>query len=465
MDLERLFKPVRTAIVGVSSENPLHPANVIYSKNLRECETEVFAVNPGAGREKGGGKEKSEGKEIIHRQIRDINEDIDLAVIAVRAELVLDILIECGKLGAGGAIVISGGFAEAGRGELQQKLVEIAGKYELPVIGPNCLGIYSPPYIDTIFLSSRRFIKPGRGNIAFISQSGGFMIDQGMSKLAERDIGVSACVSLGNKAVVDEAHVLEYFESDERTKAMIFHLEGFNPGRGREFVRLAEQSSKPVIVYKAGKSEGAKKAVLSHTGALSGNYRVASSVFKQHGIIEARDEYDISALAKVFSLGLRGITRGDIAILTVSGGHGVVAADLCLEYGLNLVQLGEEEKLLLRTELNPSIKQIASLGNPVDLTGSSCDSDFEAALDFLLAKQEVEAVLLLILPYQESISSKIGLKLARIAKQRDKPVIAYLPRYRRYSRMVKAFEKSRIPAGHTVEEAVKMVRGLTLMNK
>ncbi len=462
MELKSLFKPERTAVIGVSLNNPLHPANVIYSKNFKEYTTEVHAVNPAADRNAASFNGITAR---IYRQIGDITGDIDLAVIAVKAGRVPSILKECGEHGVKGAVVISGGFAEIGNRELQQQLVEVANKYDLPFIGPNCLGIYSPPYIDTIFLSNARIVKPERGNIAFISQSGGFMVDQGMGKLAGEEIGVSGCVSLGNKAFVDEANLIEYFESDESTSAMIFHIEGFSPGRGRKFVEQAEKSRKPVVVFKAGRSEIARKAVSSHTASLSGNYVVTSSIFKQYGVIEARDEFDIIALAKVFSHNLKSIARGDIAILTVSGGHGVIAVDFCQEYDLNLVQLSEAEKQILREKLNPAIRPIASLENPIDLTGSSSDTDYETALNFLLEKKEVEAVLLLMLPYQESISFEIGSKLAKVAKRYDKPVIVYVPWNRRYLHLVNDFEKAGIPVGHTVEEAVKMMRGLKRRNK
>ncbi|MGD9223974.1 MAG: CoA-binding protein, partial [Desulfobacteraceae bacterium] len=164
-----LFKPKSMAVVGVSLSNDRHPANVIFHKLLLRYPVDVFAVNP-----KGG---KLQHEKIFER-LSDIPQKIDHVVIAVRAEHVPEVMKDCVASGVGSATIISGGFAESGRGELQARVARIAAEGGLPFIGPNCLGIYAPGKFDTFFLPGERLVRPLAGNVAIISQSGGVLVDQ-----------------------------------------------------------------------------------------------------------------------------------------------------------------------------------------------------------------------------------------------------------------------------------------------
>ncbi|MBW2637040.1 MAG: CoA-binding protein, partial [Deltaproteobacteria bacterium] len=166
MNLQTLFKPKTMAVIGVSTTNDRHPANVIYSKNHLRYPVEVFAVNPRGGMLQ---------DDPIFTAISDIPKQIELAVIAARADYVPDILSDCIKSDVKAAIVVSGGFSEVGRLDLQDRMVAMAREAEFPFIGPNCLGIYVPNYIDSFFLPTERMVKPDEGNVAFISQSGGIL--------------------------------------------------------------------------------------------------------------------------------------------------------------------------------------------------------------------------------------------------------------------------------------------------
>ncbi|MEM4675542.1 MAG: CoA-binding protein, partial [Nitrososphaerota archaeon] len=449
MDLRAVFQPRTLCVIGVSLTNPLSPGTVIYYKNLYEMEVRVYGVNP-----RGGTLDDKE----IYPSIADVPEDIDLAVVCLPAELVNDVLEECGEVGVKGAVVVSGGFAEVGGEgvERQNKLVKIARKYDMAVIGPNCVGVYSPPFVDTFFLPSERLVAPPPGNVAVISQSGGVLVDQFFSKYAERKIGVSVAVSVGNKAVVDENVLLDYLKDDPRTKLITVYLEGFREGEGTIFLRKAAEcfEKKPVIVFKAGKSEYGKRATASHTGSMLSSSGIASAAFKQWGIIEAENEYEIITFSKVLSFRLPSIKRGDVAILTISGGHGVLCADLCAKYGLRLVEFTEEEQEEMRRLLNPSAAPIASLKNPIDLTGSLVDNDVEKVTEYLMQNEKVEAVILLMLPYPPTISMQLGRRAASIVRKYRKPVVAYVPWVQKYQMIVEGFELNGIPVAHTVEEAV-----------
>ncbi len=452
--MKRMFEPRNIAVVGVSS-NFMNPGTVIFNKNLHEMEANTFGVNP-----KGG---VIEGREI-YKKVSDIPVDLDLVVIAIRAEYVNPVVEECGEIGVGGVVVVSGGFAEAGgKGiERQRELTRIALKYDLPVIGPNCFGIYSPPYVDTFFLPSERMVKLSPGNIAIVSQSGGFMVDHFFSRFYERNLGVSLAIGVGNKAVVDEATILEYLESDPRTKIISMYIEGFNEGEGSRFLEAAKSCAekKTVIVFRAGKTETAKRAVSSHTGLMATSPKLFSAALKQHGVIEAQTEDEIISFAKVFSFNLKPIERGNVAIITISGGHGVVCADLCTEAGLKLIELTEEEQQELRSRLQPSAAYVATLRNPIDLTGSATDVDIEVTLTYLLEKENVDAVIILTFPYPPALSLTLGRRLSNIAILYDKPVVAHVPWLPKYSMIVEGFEYNGVPVAHTIAEVVQMVKAL-----
>lgn len=456
MDLKRIFEPKNIAVVGVSN-NFLNPGTVIFRKNLHEMEVNTYGVNP-----KGG---VIDGREI-YRKVSDIPVNLDLVVIAIRAEYVNPVVEECGEIGVGGVVVISGGFAEAGGAgiERQKELTRIALKYDLPVIGPNCFGIYSPPYVDTFFLPSERMVKLPPGNIAIISQSGGFMVDHFFSRFYERNLGVSIAVGVGNKAVVDEAMILNHLERDPRTKTVTLYIEGFREGEGRRFLEAARSCAekKTVVVFRAGKTETAKRTVASHTGLMATSPKLFSAALRQNGIIEAQSEDEIISFAKVFSFNLKPIERGNVAVVTISGGHGVVCSDLCAEAGLKLVELTEEEQKELRSRLQPSAAYVATLKNPIDLTGSATDDDMEATLSFLLEKEDVDAVIVLTFPYPPALSLTLGRRLSNIAVLYDKPVVAHVPWLPKYSMIVEGFEYNGVPVAHTISEVVQMIKALYL---
>lgn len=457
MDLKKIFEPKSTAIVGVSVTNPLNPGTVIFNKNFYEMGAKTIPVNLRGG--------EIEGTQI-YPSILDIPEQVDLAVIAIRSDLVNTVVEECGKAGIGGVVVISGGFAEIGNGgvERENELIKIADEYDIALIGPNCMGIYSPPYVDTFFLPSERMVKPPPGNVAIISQSGGFIVDQFLSKYAERNIGVSAAVSIGNKAVIDETILMEYFLKDRRTNTVAMYLEGFRPGEGRRFLDIAKEftKNKHLIVFRAGKTVGGQRAAMSHTSSVAASPRLASDIFRQYGILEAENEQEVISFAKVLSFKTKPIKNGDIVAITVSGGHGVVCADLIPKYELNLVEFTEEEINEMRQMINPTAARIAALNNPMDLTGSAQDLDMEKVFEYLLQLKKVEAVIVLTFPYPPTITMQIGRRLSNIAGRYGKPVVAYVPWLVKYDIIIKGFEINNVPVAHTIEEAVQMIKGLKM---
>lgn len=464
MDLTPIFRPKTIAVVGVSTTNLYNPGTVIYRKNrFLKRDRGVYGINPKGGIIEGA---------PLFQDIEDIPEKIDLVVCAVRADQTIPVLEKAGNLGVNGAIVVSGGFAEVGRRDLQDQLVEISQKYDMGIIGPNCVGVFNPPHVDTFFIPSERFVRPKfGGNTALISQSGGILADQFFGKFHEWDIPISAAVSVGNKAVVDEIKLLEYFIQDPQTKNVIFYIEGFDRGKGRAFLETTTHTNKNIMVYRGGTTEYGSKAVQSHTASVASSPKLTSDVFRQFGVIEIRNEQELVNFAKIFSTisqdsgnrpFLNKLVKGNVVVLSVSGGHGVIASDLLKEYGMNLVEFTGDEVALLKTKINPSAAGIASFANPIDLTGSVVDDDIVNSLETLFQMDKVEGILLLVLPYPPLISMHLGNRIQSIIRIYRKPIVAYLPRLARYGMILEALEDGNIPCANSIEQAVEMMYAIHL---
>jgi acetate---CoA ligase (ADP-forming) len=449
MDLKPLFEPRTMAVFGVSASNYRHPANEIFNKNLLRYPIGVFGVNPRGGTING---------QPIHRNISEVPEAIDMAVIAVRADVVPEVITECIEAKVRSAVIVSGGFAEVGRGDLQERIVAIAKEAGFPFVGPNCLGIYVPSHVDTFFLPGERMVTPVVGNVSFVSQSGGILVDQ-MIKFANEGVGLAKAISIGNKALLGELDLLDYFAVDPATKVIAFYIEGFGGNEGRQFVLRAGKCGKPVVVLKSGKTEGGSKAVSSHTASLAGDYASFSAVLSQYHIVEAVNELELISFCESLSAYAKPI-EGRVGIVTVSGGHGAIAVDTCACRGLSVPGLPENIREDLCKNLSPNVRDIATLTNPVDLTGSGVDEDFVATVRSFCSMENIDCVLALLLPYIPGITSDLGAKLGGIARQCGKPLIAYVPNVEKYAMLIEGFTLNGSPVAHSIEGAVLMVDAL-----
>jgi acetyltransferase len=449
VDFNVLFKPRTLAVVGVSLTYERHPANVIYHKNNLRQAVKVFPVNVKGGVLQG---------ETVYGHLSELPEPIDLAVIATRAEQVPGILVECIQAQVGGAVIVSGGFSESGRRDLQDRIVSIAREANFPFIGPNCLGVYSPPHVDTFFIPSERIVRPERGKVALVSQSGGILVDH-MIKFAEEGVGLSLGIGIGNKALIGEIDLLRYFAGDPETEVVAFYIEGFDKNEGREFALAAGGCRKPVIVLKSGKSLRGTEAIKSHTASMAGNYEVFSSVLSQFGIVEAKNEFELISFCEALSCYPKAV-GGRIGIVTGSGGHGAIAVDACSSHGLSVPLLSEADQLELKKRVSPRIQSIASFHNPIDLTGSGVDDDFVEVGRFLSSNPEIDCVLVLLLPYTPGITSDLGARLSQIYRQEGKPLIAYVPHVDKYGMFIEGFQFNQVPVARSIDEAVHMAEAL-----
>jgi len=449
MNLDRLLKPKRVAVIGVSTSNDNHPANVIFKKLHFRYPVDVYAVNNRGGELHGI---------PVYPGIADVPGAIDLAIIAVRAAYSPEVLESCIGKGVGGAVIVSGGFAETGNAALQDRVTTIAKAADFPFIGPNCLGYFSPGKVDTFILPSERIETPLAGGVAIISQSGAFLVDL-LVKFSKHGIGVSQAVSIGNKAVIREIDLLNYFKNDPNTNVVILYIEGFAKNEGRAFAEAAACIGKPVVVIKSGKSAAGRRAVSSHTASIAGDYKVFSEVMAQHGIIEAQNEYEILSYCKVLNAYPRSIQRS-IGIITISGGHGAAATDMCASRGFVLPEIPEQVRQKIYQRLSPSVRDIATISNPVDLTASAVDEDFIAAYDEMTNLPDYHAFLMLVLPYSTGVSVDIGAKVSNPSKKRVRPLVAYIPHMAKYQAFIEGFELNGVPVSDSIEGAVMMLDGM-----
>lgn len=457
--LKMMLSPKVTAVVGVSTSNPFNPGNVIFRKLAFENGLPTYPINP-----KGGTVEGVK----VYTSITEAPNDIELAVISIPAKYVPGVLTECGEKNIHSVIVVSGGFSEVGEtgAMLQSEIVEIANKYEISMVGPNCIGVFVPDVLDTFFLPSERVARPRKGNVAIISQSGGWLIER-LEEFANRDVGIAAAISIGNAAQTRVTNFVEYFGKDNRVDVILAYIEGFASGEGRDFVEACKKIApkKPVVVLKGGESEAGHRATQSHTSSLAGDHVITNAAFNQFGVIHALDEDEVMAYAKVFSFKPKHMLGSKVGTLTVSGGHGVIASDEASQYDLSMPLFDKTQQASMRDVMTPEYQGIASFRNPCDLTGSASDIDYERVLDKMLGFDTIDAALLLLLPYAPGISLQIGARVANVAKRHVKTVVAYVPDLEKYEVIIRGFELNGIAVGDTIEEAVQMLNGIRMRSK
>ncbi|MHA2115229.1 MAG: CoA-binding protein, partial [Candidatus Thorarchaeota archaeon] len=323
-----------------------------------------------------------------------------------------------------------------------------------------------PDVLDTFFLPSERVARPRKGNVAIISQSGGWLIER-LEEFAARDVGIAAAISIGNSAQTKVTDFIEHFGKDKCVDVICTYIEGFGPGEGKRFVEACKKIApkKPVVVLKGGESEAGHRATQSHTSSLAGDHAVSHAAFHQYGVIHANDEDEVMAYAKVFSFKPKHMLGPRIGTLTVSGGHGVIASDEASHYGLLMPPFTEEQQATLREVMTPAYQGIASFRNPCDLTGSASDVDYEQVLEKMLGFDSIDAALLLLLPYAPGISLQIGARVANVTKRYEKTVVAYVPDLDKYEVIIRGFELNGIPVGDTIEEAVQMINAIRKRSK
>jgi acetyl coenzyme A synthetase (ADP forming)-like protein len=354
-----------------------------------------------------------------YRSLGEVPDDVDLAVVCVPAGAVLESVEEALRKGIRAIVVISAGFAETGAegAERQERLLALVRAHGARLIGPNCLGIaVAAPSLNATFAS--RSAPPG--NIGFSSQSGALGLAL-LEAAVSRGLGLSAFVSIGNKADVSTNDLLEWWEDDPATGAILLYVESF--GNPRRFGQIARRVArrKPILALKSGTSASGMRAASSHTAALAGSEAGVNALFRQAGVIRADSLEELIDVAALLSSQPR-LAGRSVGILTNAGGLGILCADACEAAQLELAAFAEPTLAALRAELPAE----ASVANPVDMLGSATAETYAATLPHLLADPHVAAVIALFVPAVSATADEVAAAIERAAARgdEDKPVLA-----------------------------------------
>jgi len=451
--LDFLFYPRSVAVIGASNV-PGKIGNAIMRSILLKFGGKVYAVNV-----KGGEIEINGKKFTVYRSVKDIPDEVDVAVIAVPAKFVPNIIDECGEKGVKGAVVISAGFKEAGRVDLEEELVNRAGKWGIRVVGPNCLGVTNLENgFDCTFNPPERQARPPFGKVAFMSQSGAFgaaILDWA----ASHKIGMSKFISLGNMADLDESDFIAYLGEDEKTGVITGYIEGVKDGR--KFFNVAKEVTlrKPIIVLKAGRTEAGAKAAASHTGSLAGSFKIYEAAFEQAGVLGARSMRQLFNYAKV--LAMQKPAKGNrVAIVTNGGGAGVMMSDGLLESGMKLAELSDETNRKFREAIERGeLPEHMSYKNPIDIIGDAPSSRYEIAMRYALEDPNVDVLVVIALFQSPALDEGIVEAMARMGEY-GKPIVFVAPGGDYPHKMARNIELKGVPVYETVEDGVDAVYAL-----
>ncbi|MBC8210159.1 MAG: bifunctional acetate--CoA ligase family protein/GNAT family N-acetyltransferase [Gammaproteobacteria bacterium] len=406
--LKSIFEPASIAIIGASERHNSVGGQVL--KNVREgsFSGEIYPVNP-----------KYETVQGMHcfASLKAIDHPVELAVIAIPAARIPKALHECRKHGVRAVIVLSAGFAEVGkRGEsLQNEIVDIAKTYNIPLVGPNCLGIIRPKVgLNTTFAKS----TARKGHVALVAQSGALctaLLDWADSE----GFGFSAVASLGATADVGFGDVLDYLAVDAETHSILLYVEGISDARSfMSGLRVAARL-KPVIVVKSGRHESGSRAAVSHTAALLGNDKVFDAAIQRAGAVRVFSINQLFSATKILAAGIR-VEGPRLAIVTNGGGPGVMAADRAADLPIPLAELTPQSI----QKLSKVLPTHWSHSDPVDILGDADAARYEAATRIVLADENVDGLLVLLTPQGMTDPTACAMGVIKAVGKSKKPVLA-----------------------------------------
>ncbi len=407
MTLENLFTPRSLAVVGSASPGKLG-AVLIRAVLDGGFAGPVYAVNP-----------KSQGVDSVpgYPSIEAIGQPVDLAVIASPAGSVVDVLEDCGKAGTRAAVVITSGFGETGNHAGEAALLETARRHGIRMVGPNCAGIANTHH--RLFPTLEW--HPPQGEVALVTQSGalGGVV---LAWAAEQGLGISKFISYGNGADLGQEELLHYLSGDPQTRVVALYIESVRNGRSFMEALSACAAQKPVVVIKAGRTDAGRRATASHTGSMAGSDAVYEAAIRECGAVRARSVEEMLDLCRAFTTTC--LPRGRrVAVVTNSGGPGVLAADQAAELGLEV----PEPSLALKERLREFLSANCSLRNPIDLTVEGTPDGFRKALAAMLEEEYDAAIAINVAtPYLDSVGLARGVAGGTAAS--GKPCLAsFLP--------------------------------------
>ncbi len=452
--LNAIFSPESVAIVGASN-TPGKVGHDIFANILSgHYQGTLYPVNP---------KARSILSVKAYPTIMDIPDSVDLAIIILPPKASLAAIEEGIHKGIKGFVIVSAGFREiGGEGlEIENRIVAICKEAGVRLVGPNCLGVINPiPMVSLNASFSPRMPSPG--NISFISQSGA-LCTAVLDFAADREIGFSKFISIGNKADVDELDLLKFFHEDPDTSVIMLYIEELR--KGAEFVMAVKEITSgarptPVLAIKSGRTKAGAMAAASHTGALAGRDAVYDAIFKQAGIIRAESVDELFDYANVFAykqeskLGKRTriLPRGNrVAIVTNAGGPGILATDMTVSSDLTLAKFQKETI----EDLASHLPATANIHNPVDVIGDASSDRYEHALSSVIRDKGVDGALVILTPQSMTDALGTAQAIVRVARGAGKPIICCFMGIFDVSAGVKYLQENGYPVYKFPENAAK----------
>jgi acetyl coenzyme A synthetase (ADP forming)-like protein len=406
----RFLRPRSVAVIGASRSRGSIGGELFHNLLEMGFQGPVYPVNPG-----------SEVVQAVpaYPSVLEIPGDVDLAVVVVPAPRVKSVVVECGEKGVGALLIISAGFAEVGPAgrAAQDELMEIAGRYGMRIVGPNCMGVLnteSSVSMNATFAP----VVPSAGNLGFSSQSGALGIAV-IGLANDLGLGMSSFVSVGNKADISGNDLIQYWEQDPATDVILLYLESF--GNPRKFARIARRVSriKPIVAVKSGRSEAGARAASSHTASMAAGDVAVDALFRQTGVIRTdtlEELFDVASL-----LAHQPLPAGNrVGILTNAGGLGILCADACEAGNLEIPSLSEET----RAELEALLPAEASVANPVDMIASASAEQYGKALDILGRDPGIDSVVVIFIPPLVTRAEDVAAAVREAAKGIDKTILS-----------------------------------------
>lgn len=408
--LDAIMKPKSIAVIGASTKEKTIGSEIMKRLKEYDFQGEVYPVNPKA--------DSIEGFKA-YPTVGEIPGDVDFAVIIIPRKFVLEAIDQCNAKGITGVCIISAGFKESGDegAEAEQELAAKLKQYGMRCVGPNCLGVlntHPSVSMDATFAEA----LPMRGNIGFVSQSGA--LGGGiLNILKDLNIGFSQFVSVGNQADINGETMIEYWENQEDVGQILLYMESITDPVNFRNLASRVSKKKPIIALKSGRSAAGASAASSHTGSLAGADMAAAALLKQSGVIREFSLKDLFSTAKAFSN--CPLPKGNrVAIITNSGGPGIMATDAICEHGMEMAPITDETRATLRSFL----PEAASVKNPIDMIASAPLDHYMRTVETVIADENVDMIMVIYLPFMGLKDIDVAKAIMEIkAKHPEKPVI------------------------------------------
>jgi 4-hydroxybutyryl-CoA synthetase (ADP-forming) len=406
------LSPKSIAIIGASDKRGSVGATIT-SNIMNGFKGTVFPVSP---------SRPTVFYKTAYKSVLDIPKPVDLAVIVINNLLVASVLEECGKKKVRGVIIITAGFKEVDEegAKREQQIKDIAKKYNIQIIGPNCLGVMN---LDPKTMMNSTFLKvtPKSGKIALVSQSGAICAAL-VEDASAQGIGFSAVISMGNKAAMNEVDILKILANHNQTKVIVMYLEDM--GDGQEFLKvcknITKKLKKPVLVLKSGRSPEGAKAAMSHTGALMGSDEIYDALLKQSGAIRVDTMEELFDYATAFSKQPLP-SDGELVIVSNAGGPAIISTDACSRLGIKMANIDS-----IRSKIDAVIPPWGSSRNPIDIVGDADFNRFSNVLERVLTHPNVGSVISMCTPSGTLNYDKLATVIVAMSKKYKKTMLASL---------------------------------------